>query len=130
MLVDRLVAAAKPRNRWSEGVGSVWLLSSVNRGRREELGGRAESSGQSFEISKWEVQEAWRGQGEQGCTGVDGCSIEEVERIWKHLYRIWNRMSWEFFPPPVRAVEIPNRRRHEGLGRADRGGSGRSNGGR
>ena len=41
--------------------------------------------------------------------GVDGQSIEEFEADLKNnLYKIWNRMSsGTYFPPPVRAVEIP-----------------------
>jgi group II intron reverse transcriptase/maturase len=40
---------------------------------------------------------------------VDGCSIEDFEKDLKNnLYRIWNRMSsGSYFPPPVKAVEIP-----------------------
>jgi len=40
---------------------------------------------------------------------VDGQSIEAFEKDLKNnLYRIWNRMSsGTYFPPPVRAVEIP-----------------------
>ena len=40
---------------------------------------------------------------------MDGCSIEEFEADLKNnLYKVWNRMSsGSYFPPPVRAVEIP-----------------------
>jgi group II intron reverse transcriptase/maturase len=40
---------------------------------------------------------------------VDGCSIEGFEKDLKdNLCKIWNRMSsGSYFPPPVRAVEIP-----------------------
>ncbi len=40
---------------------------------------------------------------------MDGCSIEEFEKDLKNnLYRIWNRMSsGSYFPPAVKAVEIP-----------------------
>ncbi len=68
------------------------------------------SSGKPFEISKWEVWEAWeKVKANKGAPGVDGCSIEEFEADLKNnLYRIWNRMSsGSYFPPPVRAVEIP-----------------------
>jgi RNA-directed DNA polymerase len=68
------------------------------------------SSGKSFVISKWEVQEAWeRVKANKGAPGVDGCSIEDFEKDLKNnLYRIWNRMSsGSYFPPPVRAVQIP-----------------------
>ncbi|MFC4117374.1 group II intron reverse transcriptase/maturase [Nonomuraea zeae] len=68
------------------------------------------SSGKSFEISKWEVWEAWeKVKANKGAPGVDGCSIEDFERdLQSNLYKIWNRMSsGSYFPPPVRAVEIP-----------------------
>jgi RNA-directed DNA polymerase len=63
-----------------------------------------------FEISKWEVWEAFREvRRNQGAPGVDGQSIADFEADLKgNLYKIWNRMSsGTYFPPPVRAVEIP-----------------------
>ena len=72
--------------------------------------GELKSSGKSFEISKWEVQRAWeKVRANKGAAGVDGCSLEEFEADLKNqLYKIWNRMSsGTYFPPPVRAVEIP-----------------------
>ena len=68
------------------------------------------SPGKSFDISKWEVWEAYRKVKEnKGAAGVDGCSIEDFEKDLKNnLYKIWNRMSsGSYFPPPVKAVEIP-----------------------
>jgi RNA-directed DNA polymerase len=68
------------------------------------------SSGKSFEISKWEVWEAWeKVKANKGAPGVDGCSVEEFAKdLQSNLYKIWNRMSsGSYFPPPVRAVEIP-----------------------
>lgn len=68
------------------------------------------SSGKAFDISKWEVWEAYeRVKANRGAPGVDGCSLEDFEKDLKNnLYRIWNRMSsGSYFPPPVRAVEIP-----------------------
>jgi group II intron reverse transcriptase/maturase len=68
------------------------------------------SSNKSFEISKWEVQEAYeKVKANKGAPGVDGCSIEDFEKDLKNnLYRVWNRMSsGSYFPPPVKAVEIP-----------------------
>ena len=68
------------------------------------------ASGKPFDISKWEVWEAWeRVKANKGAPGVDGCSIEGFEEDLKsNLYKIWNRMSsGSYFPPPVRAVEIP-----------------------
>ena len=63
-----------------------------------------------FEISKQIVVEAWeKVKANQGAAGVDEQSIAEFEQDLKgNLYRIWNRMSsGSYFPPPVRAVEIP-----------------------
>jgi RNA-directed DNA polymerase len=68
------------------------------------------SSVKPFEISKREVWEAYeRVKANKGAPGVDGCSIEEFEADLKNnLFKIWNRMSsGSYFPPPVRAVEIP-----------------------
>jgi RNA-directed DNA polymerase len=68
------------------------------------------SSGKPFDVSKWEVWEAWeRVKANKGAPGVDGRSIEDFEKDLKgNLYKIWNRMSsGSYFPPPVRAVEIP-----------------------
>ena len=68
------------------------------------------SSGKSFDISKREVWEAYeRVKANKGAPGVDGCSIEDFEKdLRNNLYKIWNRMSsGSYFPPAVRAVEIP-----------------------
>ena len=68
------------------------------------------SSGKPFQISKQEVWDAWvKVKGNKGAPGVDGQSIEAFEADLKsNLYRIWNRMSsGTYFPPPVKAVEIP-----------------------
>jgi RNA-directed DNA polymerase len=45
----------------------------------------------------------------KGAPGVDGQALDEFEAdLRDNLYRIWNRMSsGSYFPPPVRAVEIP-----------------------
>lgn len=72
--------------------------------------GELRSSGKSFDISKREVWEAWeRVKENKGAPGVDGCSIGDFEKdLQNSLYKIWNRMSsGSYFPPPVRAVEIP-----------------------
>jgi RNA-directed DNA polymerase len=66
--------------------------------------------GKPFEISKRGVWEAWeKVKANKGAPGVDGVSIEEFEKDLKNnLYKIWNRLSsGTYFPPPVRAVEIP-----------------------
>jgi RNA-directed DNA polymerase len=63
-----------------------------------------------FDISKWVVQAAWlRVKENQGAAGVDGQSIDDFEAdLRNNLFKIWNRMSsGSYFPPPVRAVEIP-----------------------
>jgi hypothetical protein len=68
------------------------------------------SQGKSFEISKREVWEAFREvKRNKGAPGVDGVTIAAFETDLKNnLYKIWNRMSsGSYFPPPVRAVEIP-----------------------
>ncbi|MGW0394882.1 group II intron reverse transcriptase/maturase [Streptomyces sp. NPDC003042] len=72
--------------------------------------GQLKSQIKPFEISKWEVKEAWEEvRANKGAPGVDGQSIEDFEKDLKNnLYKVWNRMSsGSYFPPPVRAVEIP-----------------------
>ena len=64
----------------------------------------------SFDISKRVVFEAWQKvKTNGGAAGVDGQSIVEFEKdLQSNLYRVWNRMSsGTYFPPAVRAVEIP-----------------------
>lgn len=71
---------------------------------------QSRSSSKPFEISKWAVHEAYcRVKANKGAAGVDEVSIEEFEADLKNnLYKVWNRMSsGTYFPPPVRAVEIP-----------------------
>jgi RNA-directed DNA polymerase len=68
------------------------------------------SQDKPFGIPKWVVWEAYqRVKANKGAAGVDGQSIEDFEQDRSmNLYRIWNRMSsGSYFPPPVRAVEIP-----------------------
>jgi RNA-directed DNA polymerase len=65
-----------------------------------------------FAISKQVVFEAYqRVKANKGAAGVDGQSIEGFEKDLKgNLYRLWNRLSsGSYFPPPVRAVEIPKK---------------------
>jgi RNA-directed DNA polymerase len=65
-----------------------------------------------FVISKRAVWEAWlRVKANKGAAGVDEQSVAEFERDLKgNLYKLWNRLSsGSYFPPPVRAVEIPKR---------------------
>ena len=54
--------------------------------------------------------EAWRRvKDNKGAPGVDGQDLEQFEQdLEGNLYKVWNRMSsGTWFPPPVRAVEIP-----------------------
>ena len=63
-----------------------------------------------YEIPKKTVEEAWkRVKANKGAGGVDGQTISDFEaRLEGNLYKIWNRMtSGSYFPPAVRAVEIP-----------------------
>ncbi len=63
-----------------------------------------------FVIPKQMVLEAYRRvAANKGAAGVDGKTLEQFEADLKgNLYKIWNRMSsGSYFPPPVRAVEIP-----------------------
>ncbi|MFE4801683.1 group II intron reverse transcriptase/maturase [Streptomyces sp. NPDC056708] len=72
--------------------------------------GQLKSSTKPFEISKWEIKEAWEEvRANRGAPGVDGQSVDEFEKDLKgNLYKVWNRMSsGSYFPLPVRAVAIP-----------------------
>ena len=72
--------------------------------------GKSGPEGKSFQISKQLVWEAYKQvKRNKGAPGVDGQSIGDFEKDLKNnLYKIWNRMSsGTYFPPPVRAVEIP-----------------------
>jgi len=62
-----------------------------------------------FAIPKPLVWEAWRQvKANKGAPGVDGQDLDEFEADLGNLYKVWNRMSsGSYFPPPVRAVEIP-----------------------
>ncbi len=72
----------------------------------------SEPKPKSFVISKRAVWEAYRRvKANKGGAGVDGESMAEFEVDLKdNLYKLWNRLSsGSYFPPPVRAVEIPKR---------------------
>jgi RNA-directed DNA polymerase len=72
--------------------------------------GKSGPEGKPFQIPKGLVWEAYQSvKRNKGAAGVDGQSIEDFEKDLKNnLYRVWNRMSsGTYFPPPVRAVEIP-----------------------
>src|SRR2546421_13052348 len=65
-----------------------------------------------FAIPKEMVREAYRRvKANKGAAGVDGESIKEFEvDLEANLYKLWNRMaSGSYFPPPVRAVDIPKK---------------------
>src|SRR5262245_3711915 len=65
-----------------------------------------------FDIPKGLVVAAFKRVRENGGgAGVDGVSGAEFESDLRgNLYKIWNRMSsGSYFPPAVRAVEIPKR---------------------
>ena len=99
--------------------------------------------GKPFAIPKQLVWQAWKSvKANGGAAGADGVTIEMFEKDLKNnLYKVWNRMSsGTYFPPPVRAVEIPKasggtriaRRAHRGRqGGADSGrdGAGAQDGG-
>jgi RNA-directed DNA polymerase len=72
--------------------------------------GEQKPAGKPFEIPKQEVWDAWlKVKANGGAPGADGQSIEDFEADLKNnLYKVWNRMSsGSYFPPPVKAVEIP-----------------------
>jgi RNA-directed DNA polymerase len=70
----------------------------------------SEPEGKPFAIPKQVVWQAWKSvKANGGAAGADGVTIEMFEKdLGDNLYKIWNRMSsGTYFPPPVRAVEIP-----------------------
>ena len=82
--------------------------------------------GKPFAIPKELVWQAWKQvKANGGAAGADGVTIEMFEKDLKdNLYKVWNRMSsGTYFPPPVRAVEIPKSSgRHARSRRAHGGG--------
>jgi RNA-directed DNA polymerase len=68
------------------------------------------SLGKSFGIPKMRIWEAYQKvRANKGAAGVDEQSLADFAVNEKrNLYKIWNRMSsGSYFPPPVKAVEIP-----------------------
>src|SRR5579875_4093876 len=68
------------------------------------------SQAKPFDIPKQLVWEAYRQvAANKGAPGVDEVTLSEFETdLQNNLYKLWNRMSsGSYFPPPVRAVEIP-----------------------
>jgi RNA-directed DNA polymerase len=91
-----------------------WLVRGSFAGSTSEAGrnqvGEQVSPGKPFDILKQEVWRAYQKvASNKGAAGVDGVGLAEFESDLKgNLYKIWNRMSsGSYFPPPVRAVEIP-----------------------
>ncbi|MET7391806.1 group II intron reverse transcriptase/maturase [Streptomyces sp. NPDC005529] len=63
-----------------------------------------------FDISKRLVWNAYlKVKANRGAAGVDGQSLDKFAQDEKNnLYKLWNRLSsGSYFPPPVRAVNIP-----------------------
>jgi RNA-directed DNA polymerase len=72
--------------------------------------GKSGSTDKPFAIPKSLVWEAYeRVRANKGAAGVDGQSLMAFETdLRNNLYKIWNRMSsGTYFPPAVKAVEIP-----------------------
>ena len=68
--------------------------------------------GKSFDIPKSLVWKAYQKVlANRGAAGVDGQSLEQFRASEKdNLYKLWNRLSsGSYFPPPVKAMEIPKR---------------------
>jgi RNA-directed DNA polymerase len=107
-VADRPVVAEKPGNAGgAKGTGHPGLVGGQLQGQEEPT-----SRPKPFAISKQIVWEAYRRvKANKGAAGVDGESITEFERdLDGNLYKLWNRMSsGSYFPPPVRAVEIPKK---------------------
>jgi RNA-directed DNA polymerase len=112
---DQPVVAEKPL---LAGVGVEprgWLTRNVRfvqPGLAREEARRAMPTSQTkpFDIPKQKVWEAYRQvAANKGAPGVDSQTLGKFEADLKgNLYKIWNRMSsGSYFPPPVRAVEIP-----------------------
>lgn len=67
----------------------------------------------SFDITKQMVYRSYRKiKANKGAAGVDQVSLEQFEANLKdNLYQLWNRLSsGSYFPPPVKAVEIPKKK--------------------
>jgi RNA-directed DNA polymerase len=67
-------------------------------------------SGKPFDVPKQLIWEAYQKvRSNRGSAGVDDQTLEEFASDEKNnLYKLWNRLaSGSYFPPPVKAVEIP-----------------------
>jgi len=115
VLADRLVVAVKyllgavGTERRGRVIRGVFVRSTGPCSGRSCVD-RLKPSDKPFDIAKREVWEAYRQvRANQGAPGVDGVTLDEFDKDLKNnLYKIWNRMSsGSYFPPPVKAVEIP-----------------------
>src|SRR3954466_14204953 len=114
-LADRPVVAVKPllagvavepRGRLIRNVRS----NNRDRGLGRKRANMPKTNDKPLGIPKPMVWEAWRRvKANKGAAGVDGQDLESFEAdLADNLYKIWNRMSsGSYFPPPVKAVEIP-----------------------
>ncbi len=103
---DRPVVATKLRN----GSGATGAGYSGVPGDQLPVQEESLRRPRPFAISEAILREAYqRVKANKGAAGVDGQTIEEFERnLERNLYKLWNRMSsGSYFPPAVRAVEIP-----------------------
>ena len=116
MLADRPVLAEKPLlagvavERRGRLTGNVIRSTGAARRWEEAKLNMPKSKDKPFAIPKQMVWEAWRQvRANKGAPGVDGQDLEQFEAdLRDNLYKVWNRMSsGSYFPPPVRAVEIP-----------------------
>lgn len=109
---DRPVVAVKPGNAGgAKGAGRPGG-SGGQPLERDEPVGAPKPKEKPFVISKWVVKDAYeKVKANAGAAGVDGESIAAFEAdLQRNLYKLWNRLSsGTYFPPPVRAVEIPKK---------------------
>jgi RNA-directed DNA polymerase len=110
---DRPVIAMRPGNAGgAKGAGRPGSPVGQSSVRRDEPGGGPKPKEKPFVISKWVVKDAYeKVKANAGAAGVDGESIAVFEAdLKRNLYKVWNRLSsGTYFPPPVRAVEIPKK---------------------
>ena len=116
LLADRLVLAVKLLlagvvvERRGRLIGDVDSINQRPAGAGRKRGRMTGPKDKSFAIPKLLVSEAWRQvKANKGAPGVDGQDLNAFEKdLEGNLYKVWNRMSsGTWFPPAVRAVEIP-----------------------
>jgi RNA-directed DNA polymerase len=110
---DRPVIVMKPGNAGgAKGAGRPGSPVGQSLSGRDEPVGKPKPKEKPFVISKWVVKDAYeKVKANAGAAGVDGESIADFEENLRgNLYKVWNRLSsGTYFPPPVRAVEIPKK---------------------